>query len=98
MSGFDSAGPRGGGPVGEDAQRCRNGRGMAGSRRGGRGRCRSGCGYGPGPHAAGFRGSPGGSSEPAPASRERAVLEAQAEALRERLASIETRLAFTDTF
>ncbi len=98
MSGFDGAGPRGGGPVGGDAQRCRNGRGMAGPKRGGRGRRGAGCGSGPGRNAAVFRGNPGGSSESAPAPRERALLEAQAKALRERLASIETRLASTETF
>ncbi len=98
MSGFDGAGRRGRGPVAGDAQKCRNGQGMAGPRRGGRGRRGSGCGYGRGPHPAGFRGDPEGASESAPAPGERAVLEAQAEALRERLASIEARLASTETF
>lgn len=94
MPGSDGTGPRGRGPMREEGRGCGNLRGMAGQRSVGRGRCASG--YEFSPQSASNRRGDARRIEPSVDS-ERAALESQAEALRERLGALEARLASTET-
>ncbi len=92
MPGFDGTGPQGRGPMRGNGRGCRNARDMR--QPAGRGRCASGDGFrwGFGPR----RGNADGRFEPS-SLLDPATLEAEAEALRERLAAIEARRASTKT-